>query len=142
MDLAARPGETVRAAAAGRVAFAGRVAGRGVLSIVLPGTGAPPLRVTYEPVAPLVAAGDTVRAGQPVARLAAGPFHCPAGCLHWGLLRAGVYLDPLSLLPPRLLHPAPARLLPLWGTAPARGAAASGAGAADAAGPGAALRRT
>jgi murein DD-endopeptidase MepM/ murein hydrolase activator NlpD len=115
VDLAARAGEPVRAAAPGRVSFAGPVAGRGVLSIAVSGTGAPPLVITYEPVVPLVAKGDTVRAGQPVARLDTGPFHCPAGCLHWGLLRAGVYLDPLSLLPPGLLRPAPSRLLPLWG---------------------------
>ncbi|WP_329455403.1 M23 family metallopeptidase [Streptomyces sp. NBC_01497] len=117
VDLAARAGDPVRAAAAGRVSFAGRVAGRGVLSIALSGTGAPPLRITYEPVVPLMRKGDLVRAGQPVGRLAAGPFHCAADCLHWGLLRGTVYLDPLSLLPPDLLRPGPSRLLPLWGAA-------------------------
>jgi hypothetical protein len=38
----------------------------------------------------------------------AGHADCPDGCLHWGLLRGDVYLDPLSLLRPA--HP---RLLPL-----------------------------
>ncbi|MEW2545666.1 M23 family metallopeptidase [Streptomyces sp. NPDC047002] len=108
-DLAARAGDAVLAVADGRVSFAGRVAGRGVLSIVLAGTGAPPLRVTYEPVAALVARGEVVRAGQVVGRLAAGPFHCAAGCLHLGLLRGPAYLDPLALLP----APGPSRLLPL-----------------------------
>ena len=45
VDLAARPGEPVRAAVAGTVAFAGSVAGRGVVSI---DHGA--FRTTYEPV--------------------------------------------------------------------------------------------
>src|SRR5690606_5087481 len=50
VDLAAAPGAPVRAVAAGRVSFAGRVAGRGVVSVELAGTGDPPLRTTYEPV--------------------------------------------------------------------------------------------
>ncbi|MFJ2441721.1 peptidoglycan DD-metalloendopeptidase family protein [Streptomyces sp. NPDC087658] len=115
VDLAAVPGSPVRAAAGGRVSFVGRVAGRGVLSITLPGTGDPPLRITYEPVEPLVAKGDEVVAGRPVATLAAGPSHCATGCLHWGLLRGTAYLDPLSLLPPELLHRGPSRLLPIFG---------------------------
>ncbi|MFJ2741319.1 peptidoglycan DD-metalloendopeptidase family protein [Streptomyces sp. NPDC087440] len=116
VDLAAAPGAQVRAAAAGRVSFAGRVAGRGVLSVTLSGTGDPPLRTTYEPVRALVAEGDAVRAGQLVAVLEPGAYHCPAGtCLHWGLLRGADYLDPLSLLPPALLHRGPPRLLPVFG---------------------------
>lgn len=117
VDLATARGAPVRAAAGGRVSFAGKVAGRGVVSIALSGTGTPPLRTTYEPVVPLVARGDAVRAGQVVARVSAGPYHCAAACLHWGLLRAGAYLDPLSLLPPGLLRRGPSRLLPLWGQA-------------------------
>ncbi|WP_267244595.1 M23 family metallopeptidase [Streptomyces sp. PR69] len=111
VDLAGRAGAEVRAAAAGRVLFAGQVAGRGVLVIALAGTGAPPLRTTYEPVRPMVRAGDPVRPGQTVATLAAGPSHCAGPCLHWGLLRADAYLNPLLLLPR-----APSRLLPLSGT--------------------------
>ncbi|KIF79299.1 peptidase M23, partial [Streptomyces sp. 150FB] len=108
VDLAAPPGTPVRAPAAGRVSFAGRVAGRGVVSVSLSGTGDPPLRTTYEPVDPLATEGDLVAAGQVVAVTAAGPSHCAAGCLHWGLLRGRVYLNPLSLLPPDLLRrPAP-----------------------------------
>ncbi|GAA3480662.1 peptidoglycan DD-metalloendopeptidase family protein [Streptomyces yanii] len=72
VDLAAAPGARVRAAAGGRVSFAGRVAGRGVLSIEVAGTGDPPLRTTYEPVRALVPEGDEVRAGQPVAVMEAG----------------------------------------------------------------------
>nr|WP_256356245.1 peptidoglycan DD-metalloendopeptidase family protein [Streptomyces sp. PKU-EA00015] len=115
VDLAARPGTPVRAAAAGRVAFAGRVANRGVLVISLTDTGDPPLRTTYEPVRPLVDKGEEVTAGQVVATIEAGPAHCAAGCLHWGLLRGTEYLNPLSLLPPSLLRRPPSRLLPVFG---------------------------
>ncbi|TGB06648.1 M23 family peptidase [Streptomyces palmae] len=115
VDLAARPGAAVRAAAAGRVVFAGTVAGRGVVSVEIAGSGDPPLRTTYEPVRAAVAKGDRVAAGQVVGSVAAGPFHCPAGCLHWGLRRADRYLDPLSLLPPAMLRGGPSRLLPVFG---------------------------
>lgn len=116
VDLAAPAGAQVRAAAAGRVSFAGQVADRGVLSITLPASGEPPLRTTYEPVRALVAEGDEVVAGQVVAELEPGTYHCPAGtCLHWGLKRGTEYLDPLSLLPPGLLRREPPRLLPVFG---------------------------
>ncbi|MEU9202529.1 M23 family metallopeptidase [Streptomyces sp. NPDC048332] len=115
VDLGAGPGARVLAAAAGRVSFAGGVAGRGAVVIELAGTGDPPLRTTYEPVRPVVAKGDEVVAGQVVAVLSAGASHCASGCLHWGLRRAKAYLDPLSLLPPSLLRRGPSRLLPVWG---------------------------
>jgi murein DD-endopeptidase MepM/ murein hydrolase activator NlpD len=115
VDLAARPGARVLAAAGGGVSFAGRVAGRGVLAIEVADSGSPPLRTTYEPVRALVEKGATVRAGQPVGVLEEGPFHCAEGCLHWGLRRGEAYLDPLSLLPPALLRRGPSRLLPVFG---------------------------
>ncbi|HEV2929927.1 MAG TPA: peptidoglycan DD-metalloendopeptidase family protein, partial [Propionibacteriaceae bacterium] len=49
VDLAARAGEPVLAAAAGMVAYAGSVGGRGVVSIDHDDT-----RTTYEPVSPQV----------------------------------------------------------------------------------------
>ncbi|MGW1257362.1 peptidoglycan DD-metalloendopeptidase family protein [Streptomyces sp. NPDC002513] len=117
VDLAAAPGDAVRAVAAGRVAFAGRVAGRGVVSVDLAGTGEPPLRTTYEPVRASVRAGDTVRPGEVLGALEppAAAAHCAGPCLHWGLLRGETYLDPLSLLPPWLLHAGPSRLLRVEG---------------------------
>ncbi|MFC8284209.1 murein hydrolase activator EnvC family protein [Streptomyces cyaneofuscatus] len=133
VDLAARPGDAVVAAATGRVSFAGRVAGRGVLVIELAGSGAPPLRTTYEPVRGLVDKGDEVVAGQPVGVLEAGPFHCAGGCLHWGLRRGDAYLDPLSLLPPALQRRGPSRLLPVFGVPEPEEAAADPGGASEAA---------
>ncbi|MGX7757116.1 peptidoglycan DD-metalloendopeptidase family protein [Streptomyces angustmyceticus] len=115
VDLAAASGAPVRAAAPGRVAFAGTVAGRGVLTIEVSGSGRPPLRTTYEPVRPTVHKGQRVIAGQQVAVLQHGPFHCRAPCLHWGLRRGKSYLDPLSLLPRSMLRGGPSRLLPIFG---------------------------
>lgn len=132
VDLAARAGQRVRAAAAGRVSFAGPVAGRGVLTIELSGTGAPPLRTSYEPVRPTVSRGARVVAGQVVGVVGAGPFHCAAGCLHWGLRRGDRYLDPLSLLPPSMLRGGPSRLLPVFGIPVAQGAAEASSPAAGA----------
>ncbi|MGW7822917.1 peptidoglycan DD-metalloendopeptidase family protein [Streptomyces puniciscabiei] len=113
VDLAAPAGSGVRAVAPGRVSFAGRVAGRGVVSVDLTGTD---LRTTYEPVTALVHKGDEVGAGQAVGTVEPAPAsHCPTTCVHWGLLRDRTYLDPLSLLPPWLLHRGPPRLLPVLG---------------------------
>ncbi|WP_240967786.1 murein hydrolase activator EnvC family protein [Streptomyces composti] len=115
VDLAAPAGTPVRAVAAGRVFFAGRVAGKGVLSVELSGTGDPPLRTTYEPVGASVREGDEVTAGEVIGVVEPGGSHCRAPCLHWGLRRAGTYLNPLALLPPWLLHRGPSRLLPVLG---------------------------
>ncbi|WP_435830623.1 murein hydrolase activator EnvC family protein [Polymorphospora rubra] len=114
VDLAATTGTHVRAAGTGTVFFAGRIAGRGVVSIVH-GNG---LRTTYEPVLSSVAAGGAVRAGDPIGTLEAGHPGCPAeACLHWGLRRGDDYLDPLALLglgrvrllPLRAARPGPGR---------------------------------
>jgi murein DD-endopeptidase MepM/ murein hydrolase activator NlpD len=95
VDLVGAPGAVVRSAGAGRVRFSGRVAGRPVVSV----DHARGLRTTYEPVEPVVRAGDEVSAGDPIGRLAGGHPGCPTpACLHWGLRRGDVYLDPLVLL--------------------------------------------
>ena len=115
VDLAAPAGTPVRAVAPGRISFAGRVAGKGVVSVELTGTGTPPLRTTYEPVRASVRQGDMVVAGQVVGTVEPAGSHCNGGCVHWGLLRGETYLDPLSLLPPWLRRRLPARLLPVLG---------------------------
>lgn len=115
VDLTARPGARVLAAGAGVVSFAGRVAGRGVVSVQ---HGR--LRTTYLPVRPAVRRGDRVAAGDVVGTVTTDP-HCRApGCLHWGLLHGETYLDPMSLL-----RGAPARLIPVWGISPGAGVSVS-----------------
>jgi Peptidase family M23 len=94
VDLSASPGQTVLAAGSGTVAYAGRIAGIGVVSIVHAGG----LRTTYEPVASAIYAGAAVAAGTPLGAVSGRLPHCPATCLHWGLIRSGDYLDPLMLL--------------------------------------------
>ena len=102
-DLPGHPGQAVRAAGAGRISYAGLLAGRGVV-VVVHGD----LRTTYEPVSALVKDGDRVAAGDVIGRLDPGHAGCPGTCLHWGLLRGDVYLDPV-----RLVRAGPSRLLPL-----------------------------
>ncbi|MFD4559343.1 murein hydrolase activator EnvC family protein [Streptomyces sp. NPDC058469] len=113
VDLATQPGAPARAVAPGRVSFAGRVAGRGVVSVELAGTD---LRTTYEPVSASVKKGDEVEPGQVVGTVELTGSHCTTTCVHWGLLRGEMYLDPLALLPPWLLNRGPSRLLPVLAT--------------------------
>ena len=95
VDLAAPVSSAVHAAGAGTVVYAGRIAGRGVVSVAHPGG----LRTTYEPVTSTLRVGDPVTAGQLIGALEAGHPGCPApACLHWGLRRGEGYLDPLALL--------------------------------------------
>ena len=106
VDLLGSIGADVVAARAGRVVFAGTLAGRGVV-VVSHGT----LRTTYLPVRPFVDVGQQVGTGEVIGRLAVG-HGCPGGsCLHWGLKRGDSYLDPLSLL-----ETGPVRLLPAAAT--------------------------
>jgi len=99
VDLAVAPGQPVRAALAGTVAFAGPVAGRGVVSI---DHGA--YRTTYEPVTARVRAGQRVALGETIGRVGTGG-HCADRCLHWGLRRGGTYLDPRLLITARATGP-------------------------------------
>jgi murein DD-endopeptidase MepM/ murein hydrolase activator NlpD len=91
VDLVAKPGEEVLAAASGTVAFAGSIAGKPVVSI---DHGS--VRTTYEPVVSRVGVGERVALGQVIGMLGSGG-HC-RGCLHWGLQESKSYLDPLLLL--------------------------------------------
>jgi hypothetical protein len=116
VDLAAPVGASVLAAGAGTVSFAGPVAGRGVV-VVNHGV----LRTTYEPVDASVRVGEPVDAGAVLGRLEQPGVRCAAApCLHWGLLRGRLYLDPMSLLGTEV------RLLPLLGGARPRLAPAFG----------------
>jgi hypothetical protein len=109
IDLAARPGTTVRAPCTGRVAVAGRVGTSGGVVTLLCGHW----RVTHMPLATItVRTGTTITAGTNLGRLAPGHDH--AG-LHLGVRRAGTrfgYVDPLDFFDarpsaPPTLGPAP-----------------------------------
>jgi murein DD-endopeptidase MepM/ murein hydrolase activator NlpD len=94
VDLRGRAGEPVRAVAAGRVTFAGQVAG---VPVVVVDHGAE--RSTYQPVAASVRVGDAVHAGEPLGTLRARHSHCaPAACLHLGRLAGDEYRDPLAAM--------------------------------------------
>lgn len=107
VDLGGRLGEQVLAAGSGLVLYAGPLADRSLVSIEHDGG----LRTTYEPVQPTVKVGQYVQRGQVIGVLMAGHRGCPAVaptvCLHWGVHRDRVYLDPL-----RLVESGHVRLLP------------------------------
>ena len=109
VDLAGAAGQRVHAALPGRVTFAGRLAGRGVVVVSHGDT-----RTTYEPVTASVTVGEVVARGAPIGTLELVGSHCfPRACLHWGWLRGETYLDPL-----RLVGAGPVRLVPLAGLPP------------------------
>ena len=97
VDLAAGPGQEVRAAGAGVVRLAGPVAGRPVVSIEHPQRilGLTGWRTTYDSVVPSVRVGERVRTGDIIGRLSPGSH---TDGLHWGLRRDDRYADPLLLL--------------------------------------------
>jgi murein DD-endopeptidase MepM/ murein hydrolase activator NlpD len=112
VDLLGWAAEPVLTIGAGTVRFAGPLAGRGVVVVDHGG-----LRSTYEPVTAAVHRGDVVDAGEVIGLLQAPYSHCaPEVCLHLGLRRGSVYLDPLDLLGPR-----PVRLKPLTAAGAAHG---------------------
>lgn len=105
VDLAGRVGQSVHTALAGTVGFVGKIAGKPVVTITHGDT-----RTTYEPVSSTLEVGAVVAAGDRIGALEVPFSHCfPAACLHWGLIRGNIYLDPL-----RLLGSGRVRLLPLW----------------------------
>ncbi len=103
VDLDSPPYTPVRTAGSGTVVFAGRLAGRGVVSVDHPDG----LRTTYEPVDAWVSAGEPVGAGTVLGLLEPLTAHCGRSCLHWGVRRGSLYLDPLLLM-----NPSPPVLLP------------------------------
>lgn len=95
VDLAATAGQHVLSAGDGAVGFSGTIAGVGIVTVV----HAHGLRTTYQPVLDRLPAGTPVRRGDTLGVLDDTTTHCPPStCLHWGLLRGTVYLDPLTLL--------------------------------------------
>lgn len=109
LDLLGTVAQPVYAALAGRVTFAGQLAGRGVV-VVDHGAS----RTTYEPVSATVKVGASVLAGQQIGVLTSTLSHCfPSACLHLGWIRNAddVYLDPAGLF-----GVSPVRLLPLDGS--------------------------
>jgi Peptidase family M23 len=107
VDLLGAEDQQVRAAGAGVVTYAGLLAGRGVVAV---SHGS--LRTTYEPVAAAVQVGARVSVGTVLGTLTRGQSHCaPRVCLHWGAIRGGQYVNPLTLL-----LPSKPRLLPLAGS--------------------------
>jgi murein DD-endopeptidase MepM/ murein hydrolase activator NlpD len=115
VDLAGSLGQVVHTALAGRVTFAARLAGRGVVVVDHGST-----RTTYEPVSASVRVGDVLARGQPIGALELAGSHCfPAACLHWGWKRHDTYLDPLQLV-----GGGPIVLLPLWQGVPSEPALA------------------
>ena len=101
IDIAAAMGEPVRAPAAGRLVFAGPVAGTTWVSLRI----APGVLVTVGPVVDPPVRGGLVRSRSPIGRVA--PGH--GATLHLGVRVDGVYVDPL----PYLLDRPRARLAPL-----------------------------
>lgn len=111
VDLAGSAGQSVYAAHAGSVVFAGMLAGRPVVALEHPGG----LHTSYEPVSTVVRVGQLVASGAVIGQLEPGHPGCGAtACLHWGAMwgpasRAD-YVDPLGLL-----ASTPIRLKPLGG---------------------------
>ncbi len=118
VDLAAAPGEPVRAALDGIVSFSGTVVRVGWVTVDHGGG----LSTTYGPLDPRsVRAGDRVESGQRLGRVAGGALH-----LDWGARVGDVYIDPLSLLdrwqvhltsPDRITFELPARWVATAGAA-------------------------
>ena len=99
IDIAAPLGTPVRAAAAGRVIVAGRVAGGAVVVEIEHGTDVESLYGHLQP-ALAVYVGESVVAGQVLGAVGltgntTGPH------LHFGIYEAGVPIDPLLVLPAR-----------------------------------------
>lgn len=107
VDLASPEDSHITAPAPGVVSFTGVVVDREVLSINH-GDG---YVSSFEPVESELDVGDTVTAGETLARLSTyddGSAHCDSPCLHWGVRLHGEYINPLLLtgeLEPSVLLP-------------------------------------
>lgn len=93
VDLRAPIGTPVTAPDDGTVRFAGPVVDRGVLAI-----DHGPVLSSFEPVRPLVHAGEHVTRGEVIAIVAAPGATHPPGVLHLGARVSGGYVSPLLFL--------------------------------------------
>lgn len=93
IDLESAGEDMVRSPAAGVVAFAGPVAGRGVVTIDHGGG----LVTTLEPVSGMPVPGTRVAAGDPVGSIGHGG-HAAPGAVHFGVREHGEYINPMLLL--------------------------------------------
>lgn len=93
VDLLVSAGTPVGAAMAGRIGFAGLVAGKPVVTVI---HGS--LRTTYEPVTATRTVGEPVGRGETIGILQEGHSCAGGSCLHWGLKEGDVYLDPMLLV--------------------------------------------
>jgi len=91
IDIGAPEGTPVASAADGVVTFVGVIDGVSMITVTHGD-----VRTTYQPVAPSVATGQTVAAGQVIGTLL--PGHGETTSLHFGVLQGDTYLDPLSWL--------------------------------------------
>ena len=111
IDIAAAVGTVVIAPTSGKVTFSGSIGTHLFLTL---DHGAN-LFTTYSWIsAPLVAKGDRVRAGQPVALSGNGHPGDTIPSLHFGVKVDGAYVDPMRFLPPPTVS-AYIRLAPLLG---------------------------
>lgn len=96
VDLAAKAGEDLLAPGDGVISFAGKVAGKDVVSMKYG-----KMVLTFEPAVTDMDAGASVRRGQRFAKVGERSDHCDDVCLHWGI-RDGekTYLDPASMTSP------------------------------------------
>lgn len=94
IDLPGETGDAITAVAAGKVVFAGSVAGVGVV-VIDHGS----MQSTYQPVAAAVRRGQSVRAGTAIGTLVQRGSHCLSRpCLHLGRKVDDLYIDPLELM--------------------------------------------
>lgn len=100
VDIYAVLGRSVYASGDGIVIYASDLAGRGVVSISHGW-----FRTTYEPVAPSVVIGQSVKKDQQIGRITNGAAHCGNAstgyCLHWGMRTDTKYFNPLLLIRPK-----------------------------------------
>lgn len=91
VDLVAEQGTVILSPQAGTVSFAGKVAGKDVVSVRHRGG----VTSTFEPAVTELSVGDTISRRQPVGIVEGNSDHCEDRCLHWGLKRGTAdYLDP------------------------------------------------